>query len=412
VKVLLVTPVPPQADGGGAIPVLLHAQLLGLRLLHDVTLVTAVGDEPGQVEAVERLRGEVEVHAADRRRPGPGARRLRRQLRLATTWVRRPWPWRTVWYADPGIQAILDRLAVEPDFDVVAIEDSAMSVFRYPPGVPTVFTHHEVLRPRPLSRPSGAPWSWPGWAYREIDWRRWSGFQRRAWNRFDLVEVFSRRDAETLGELAPEVAPRVRVDPFGLVLPPAADREREVAGTVLFVGHFAHSPNRDAAHWLVGEIMPAVRARFPGARLRIVGSEAPPEIKALAGPDVEVIADAPSVLPHLEQAAVVLAPVRTGGGMRMKVLQAMAAGKAVVTTARGREGYDCFGEEPPLAVADGEGGIAATTAALLEDGERRRGLGEQARAFAERHCGPDPWARRMTAVYEEACATRAGAGGG
>ena len=196
------------------------------------------------------------------------------------------------------------------------------------------------------------------------------------------------------------------------MLPPAADPDREVAGTVLFVGHFAHSPNRDAAHWLVGEIMPAVRAGFPGARLRIVGSEAPPEIKALAGPDVEVVADAPSVLPHLEQAAVVLAPVRTGGGMRMKVLQAMAAGKAVVTTARGREGYDCFGEEPPLAVADDEGGIAATTAALLEDGERRRGLGEQARAFAERHCGPDPWARRMTAVYEEARATRAGAGGG
>ncbi|HET9153189.1 MAG TPA: hypothetical protein VFN85_03645, partial [Solirubrobacterales bacterium] len=76
-KVLLVTPVPPQADGGGAIPVLLHAQLTGLRRLHDVTLVTAVGDEPGQAEAVEGLRGEVEVHAADRRRPPPGRRRRR-----------------------------------------------------------------------------------------------------------------------------------------------------------------------------------------------------------------------------------------------------------------------------------------------------------------------------------------------
>lgn len=411
-KVLLVTPVPPQADGGGAIPVLLYAQLLGLSRMHDVTLLTAVGDEPGQVEAVERLRGEVEVHAADRRRPGPGARRLRRQLRLATTWARRPWPWRTVWYADPGIQATLDRLAAKPDFDVVAIEDSAMSVFRYPPGVPSVFTHHEVLRPRPLSRPPRAPRSWPGWAYREIDWRRWEGFQRQAWNRFDLVEVFSRRDADALAELAPEVAPRVRVDPFGLVLPPAADPAREVAGMVLFVGHFAHSPNRDAAHWLVDEIMPAVRAWAPEARLRIVGSEPPAEIKALAGRDVEVIADAPSVLPHLEQAAVVLAPVRTGGGMRMKVLQAMAAGKAVVTTARGREGYDCFGEEPPLAVADDEGGIAATTAALLGDDERRRKLGARARGFAERHCGPDPWARRMTAVYEEARASRGGAAGG
>lgn len=411
-KVLLVTPVPPQADGGGAIPVLLHAQLTGLRRLHDITLVTAIGDEPGQTEAVEGLRAEVEVHAADRRRPAPGRRRRRRQLRLATTWARGPWPWRTVWYADPGIQAILDRLGARRDFDVVAIEDSAMSVFRYPAGLPTVFTHHEVLRPRPLTPPPASPRRWPGWAFGEIDWRRWSGFQRRAWNRFDLVEVFSRRDADTLAELAPEVAPKVRVDPFGLVLPPAADPAREVAGTVLFVGHFAHSPNRDAAHWLAGEIMPAVRARFPGARLRIVGSEAPPEIVALAAPDVEVIADAPSVLPHLEQAAVVLAPVRTGGGMRMKVLQAMAAGKAVVTTPRGREGYDFFGEEPPLAIADSESGIAATTAALLADGGQRRALGVRAREFAERHFGPEPWAQRMTAVYEEAHAIRAGAAGG
>ncbi|HWC49241.1 MAG TPA: glycosyltransferase family 4 protein [Solirubrobacterales bacterium] len=411
-KVLLVTPVPPQADGGGAIPVLLHAQLLGLRRLHEVTLVTAVGDEPGHAETVERLRGEVEVFAADRRRPPPGRRRRRRQLRMATTWSRGSWPWRTVWYADPGIQAILDRLASGREFDVVAIEDSAMSVFRYPAGLPSVFTHHEVLRPRPLTPPPLSPRGWPGWAFGELDWRRWAGFQRRAWNRFDLVEVFSRRDAETLAELAPEVGPRVRVDPFGLELPPAADPGREVEGTALFVGHFAHSPNRDAAHWLAGEIMPAVRAQYPAARLRIIGSEAPAEIMALAGPEVEVIADAPSVLPHLEEAAVVLAPVRTGGGMRMKVLQAMATGKAVVTTPRGREGYDCFDEEPPLAIASGEEEIAATTAALLADSERRHALGRQARGFAERHLGPDPWARRMTAVYEEARAARTGTAGG
>jgi glycosyltransferase involved in cell wall biosynthesis len=411
-RVLLVTPMPPQADGGGAIPVLLHAELLGLRRLHDVTLVTALADEPGEAEAVERLQGEVEVHVVDRRRPPPGRRRRRRQLRLATTWARGAWPWRTVWYADPGIQTVLDRLAAGREFDVVAIEDSAMSVFRYPAATPTVFTHHEVLRPRSVARPTASPRNWPGWAFGELDWRRWAGFQRQAWNRFDLVQVFSRRDAEALAELAPEVAPRVRVDPFGLVLPPAADPDREVAGTVLFVGNFAHSPNRDAARWLAAEIMPAVRSHFPGARLRIVGTAPPPEIRALAGPDVELVADAPSVLPHLEQAAVVLAPVRTGGGMRMKVLQAMAAGKAVVTTRRGGEGYDCFGEEPPLAIADDEGEIATATAALLGDGARRSALGAEARGFAERHCGPDAWARRLTAVYEEARSARAGEAGG
>jgi glycosyltransferase involved in cell wall biosynthesis len=407
-RVLLVVPVPPQADGGGAIPVLLHAELLGLRQLHEVTLVTAVADERGEAEAVARLRDQGEVFVADRRRPPPGAARRRRQLRMAASWARGRRPWRTVWYADPGIQRLVDRLAAEREFDVVAVEDSAMSVFRYPAGVPTVFTHHEVLRPRPVQWRPGPPRSWPGWAFGELDWGRWASFQRQAWGRFDRVQVFSRRDAEAIAELAPEAAARVRVDPFGMVLPPVADPARQAAGTMLFVGAFHHPPNRDAAVWLAREILPAVRERHPGARLRIVGSGPPPEVRALAGPAVEVVADAPSVLPHTEEAAVVMAPVRTGGGMRMKVLQAMAAGKAVVTTPRGTEGYTGFGEEPPLAVGESAAEIAAATAALLGDDERRRRLGERARGFAERHHSPEAWARRQTAVFEEAIAAHRG----
>jgi glycosyltransferase involved in cell wall biosynthesis len=407
-KILLVVPVPPAAEGGGAIPVLLQAELLGLKERHEVTLVIAVGDEPGEAEAVRRLEGEVEVHAADRRRPPPGAARRRRQLQMAGAWARGRWPWRTVWYAAPEIQRVLDRLGAERRFDVVAIEDSAMSVFRYPAGVPTVFTHHEVLRPRPVDWHAGPPRNWAAWAFGELDWRRWARFQPQAWRRFDLVQVFSRRDAEQVAELAPDVAPRVRVDPFGLVLPEPADRAREAPGTILFVGAFHHPPNRDAAIWLAREILPAVLVRWPQARLRIVGSGPTPEVRALAGPNVEVVADAPSVLPHLEEAAVVMAPVRTGGGMRMKVLQAMAAGKAVVTTPRGTEGYTGFGEEPPLAVGESEEEIAAATAALLaDDGERRR-LGDRARDFAERHHSPEAWAERQTAVFAEAIAARGG----
>jgi glycosyltransferase involved in cell wall biosynthesis len=187
-----------------------------------------------------------------------------------------------------------------------------------------------------------------------------------------------------------------------MVLPPAVDPAREVPGTILFVGNFAHPPNRDAAIWLAREILPAVLERHPQARLRIVGTAPTAEVRELAGPRIEVVPDAPSVQPHLEAAAVVMAPVRTGGGMRMKVLEAMAAGKAVVTTPRGTEGYAGFAEEPPLAVAESEAEIAAVTASLLEDGEGRRQLGERARGFAERHHSPEAWAGRLTAVYEEA----------
>jgi glycosyltransferase involved in cell wall biosynthesis len=410
-KILLATPVPPQADGAGAIPVLLDAELRGLRELHEVTLVTAVGDEPGEAEAVRRLRTEVEVHAADRRRPPPGRLRLRRQARLAATWARGRWPWRTVWFAAPEIQRTLDGLTGRA-FDVVAVEDSAMSVFSYPAGVPTVYTHHEVLRPRPMDWGPGPLGELPHRVLRELDWRRWERFQLQAWGRFDRVQTFSRRDAEVISELAPELSDRVRVNPFGLVIPPACDPAREATGTVLFVGNFAHPPNREAALWLAEEIMPAVLARCPEARLRIVGTGPPQEVRDLAGPHVEVVADAPSVMPHLEAAAVVLAPVRTGGGMRMKVLQAMAAAKAVVTTGRGVEGYDGFEEEPPMRVADDAPGIAAATVDLLADDGRRRELGARAREFSERHFSPAAWARRLTDVYEEARRERGAPGRG
>jgi glycosyltransferase involved in cell wall biosynthesis len=404
-RILLVTPVVPQRDGNWAIPVVLYAQLLGLIERHDVTLVTAVGDEPGEAEAAAVLAREhpdLDLHVVDRSRPRAGPRRWRRQARMAAGWIRSGRPWRTVWYADPGFQAVLDQLAATRAFDVAAVEDNALSVFRLPEGVPAVFTHNEVLRPRPVDWRPGAPRHWPRWAFGELDWRRWPGFQRAAWQRFDRVQVFSGRDAETIGELAPEIAARVRVNPFGLVVPAPADPAREMPSMVLFFGNFAHPPNRDAALWLAGEIMPAVRRLHSGARLRIVGTAPTAEVRDLAGPQVEVIADAESVEPHLEAAAVVLAPVRTGGGMRMKVLQALACGKAVVTTRRGAEGYDRFEAEPPLVVADEAPEIAAATAALLEDGSRRRELGRSARAFAQRHYSPQAWAERLELVYEEA----------
>jgi len=403
-RILLVVPMVPREEGP-AIPQLLHAQVEALSGRHEVTLVTAVGDEPGEGAAAAAFehRTDLEVRLADRRRPPPGRGRWGRRARLAAGWLRGS-AWRTVWFAAPGIQREIDAAAVQP-FDVVVAEDSSMAGFRYPPGVPRVLTEHEVRRPRPV-RLSGTEGSLPGHLFAEVEWRRLTRAQPRAWGRFGLLQVFSARDARSVEQLAPEVGPRVRVNPFGLVVPPAAEPARERDGLMLFVGDFTHAPNRDTARWLAEEILPRVEAEAPGARLRLVGKSMPRETRALAGPAVELVPDAPSVRAHLEEAAVVCAPVRIGGGMRMKVLGAMAAGKAVVTTPRGAEGMNALDPDPPLAVAEGREAVAAATASLLRDGAVRHQLGREARAFAERHHSPEAWGHRLTAVYEEAQATR------
>ncbi len=406
-RILLVTSMVPDLDGVGAIPKLLHAQLTGLKERHDVTLVAPVGEDPGQAEAAERLAASgLDAHFVDRRRSRSASRRWRVRAELAATWLARDWPWRVVCGVG-GVQASIDRLLETRSFEVVAVEDNPMAVLSFPDGLPTVLTEHEAIR-APASewratRASERPLA----ALRARDWRRWDSFLPTAWRRFDLLQVFSEGDARAVEERAADLAGRVRVNPYGIVLPPASDPREEGAGTILFSGTFSHLPNRDAALWLAEEIMPRIAAAAPQARLRIVGSSPPREVLELAGPRVEVIADAPSVAPHLAEAAVVIAPVRGGGGMRMKVLEPMAMGKAVVTTNLGAEGFTGFGEEAPLEIADSAEEIAAVTARLLSDEGARRTLGRRARQFAQAHHSPEAWGDRLERIYEEARALAA-----
>lgn len=141
---------------------------------------------------------------------------------------------------------------------------------------------------------------------------------------------------------------------------------------MLFTGNFTHPPNVDAALWIGHELMPKLRELRRDVRLTVVGIHPPREVMALAGADIEVTGTVPDVEPYLARTSVVLAPIRIGGGMRMKVLHALAMGKAVVTTSRGADGLEIGGERPPLAVAEDADGLALKTASLLDDDAARQ----------------------------------------
>jgi glycosyltransferase involved in cell wall biosynthesis len=379
----------------------LHALLTGLTPHHQVTVVTVIGPEPGQEEAIECLRtAGREVHAVRLMKPA-ASQRWQRRWRLASTWLWGQYPWRTIWFSDPQIQRILDRLLADRSFDLVVVEDNAMGIYRYQTETPVIFTEHEVRRARPVNWQMGPPKNWLHWAFVEADWRRWPEYQPPIWRRFDRIQVFTSRDAAAISLLAPDVISRVRVNPFGVDLPAAADPNREEKGSILFVGNFTHPPNVDAALWLGHEIMPRLRTLHPGVRLTIVGPFSPKSVRSLACADIQVTGFVPETAPYLERTAVVLAPIRIGGGMRMKVLHAMASGKAIVTTPRGTDGLEIHGQQPPLLIAENADGIAGATASLLADEGARRELGRRARAFVAEHFSPSAYARRLEAIYEE-----------
>lgn len=397
----MVTSMLPHAEAisGGAL--VMYGQLVALAARHDVTLATFAGADPIEKQAVDRLHASgIRVHFVWRSWLS-GVPLWRRRWQDAVNWLRGGQPLRALQFHDGRMQTLLNQLIDRHNFDLLQVEDNAMANYSYPVQIPSVLTEHEVRVHGPLVYSGREKAGEISWALAKAEAKRWQRYQITAWSRFDRIQVFTPRDAAAVREMAPHLADRVRINPFGVEVPAEVHTCCEQAGSVLFVGGFGHPPNVDAALWLGREIMPLLRTRWPGVRLAIVGGYPTKAVQALTEDDIVVAGRVPSIIPFLERAAVVLAPLRTGGGMRVKVLQAMALGKAVVTTPLGAEGLvptDC---QPPIAIAETAEGFADITAALLGDRDYRRSLGRRARDFVTEHHNWSAYGRRLEAIYEE-----------
>lgn len=401
-RILMVTPLLPHPRPVNGGEMVRFGQLRALAGEHRVTLLSFIRpDDPAEDEAVAIFR-EMGVRVETVPRPLPaGLGGVARRVRLAGRWVAGSDPLRALSFADRRMQERVTALLAAERFDLVQVEDNAMGAYDYGTVTPRVLTEQDVTTDAVRQ----------GGVLGAVESGRWRRFQRGVWRRFDQLQLYTERDAAAVRALAPELAGRLSVNPFGIDMPGRPAAELEVPETVVFVGGFLHAPNVDAALWIVGEIMPRVWAARPDVRLQIVGSFPPRRVRALAGDRVLVTGRVPAVEPYLERAAVVLAPVRTGGGMRVKVLQAMAMGKAVVTTPLGAEGlWIGGGDEPPCDIADDPAALAASTVRLLADGASRHALGARARAFVAAHHSWDAYARRLARIHDRVVRERGAAG--
>jgi glycosyltransferase involved in cell wall biosynthesis len=222
--------------------------------------------------------------------------------------------------------------------------------------------------------------------------------ERRVLRLADAAVVFTERDRRLIEGSARDT--ELATIPLAWDVPPGAlDPSGSLPPTLLFIGNFAHPPNVDAALRLAREILPAVQEAHPGVRLELVGEAPSRELLALANERVDVTGAVPSVTPYLDRAAIVVAPLAIGGGMRVKVLEALAAGKAVVASARAAEGVTAAQGED-LVVVDGAYETAAAIRRLLEDDGARRRMAGRARTWALRELSWSVMADRYDELYE------------
>ena len=178
-------------------------------------------------------------------------------------------------------------------------------------------------------------------------------------------------------------ARRVRVVPSGVdrLVPGSAHRAIWPVPADPLSRQHAWGPNISAAIFLAREIMPKLLEHIPDARLRIVGRSPVPEVKALIGlPGVEVAGDVPDTKPHLLEARVLAVPLDSGGGTRLKILEAFAAGVPVVSTAVGCEGLEVMHGEH-LLIAERHQFVEGLRAVLNNNGPADR-LASRARELA------------------------------
>jgi polysaccharide biosynthesis protein PslH len=204
-----------------------------------------------------------------------------------------------------------------------------------------------------------------------MEFRRILRYEQSAVQRFHHVIAVSEHDRNLMSEWVKPA--QVTVVPTGVDLeqyaPVAASAEP--APLVTFVGAMDWEPNIDGVEYFCKEIWPMVLAAMPAARFRIVGRNPGRRVQSVGSDSVEVTGRVPSVIDHLRESAVVVVPLRIGGGTRLKIYEAMAAGKAVVSTSVGAEGLDVH-DGRDIILADSPAKFSESILTLLRDRQVRR----------------------------------------
>jgi len=392
VKILFVTTEVPSPRGSGGL-IANYYHLRGLvREGHEVTLVSLA--PRGAAGA------RVDIDGLHRSMLIPGVPPTTVGGLMANVFQKEPFPIRKYMKVDAG--SGLRTLAVEHVFDLVHLAGLhtahlAEDLRNVVHGPMVLYEHnvqakvHELfyrMQRDPLRR----------W-YARLQWKRMLAYEAEVCRRFDCVLTFSEPDAGRLAGLSKGA----RVS----WLPLAVDAERlsristSEAFDVLWIGSLRWLPNIDSLRWFADEIVPKILAGRPETSVAVAGSSPPPWLKKLAGrsPRIRVLGEVDDAYDLMGRSRLIVVPLRIGSGVRVKILEALALRRAVLSTTLGCEGIEVESGKH-LVVADDPKAFAGEAIRLLDDDRRRSDLAARGYDLVLARHDYRKVGAKMSALYE------------
>lgn len=408
--ILCVSPFPPSPPRFGA-QVRMHGLMTHLARHHDITAISLVDDAFDAEECRRAMREYCRdvVLLPNPKKPDGAAKRLLQLRSLAS-----PRSFARLLHSVASLQPALDRVLRRERFDVVNLEFPYLAHFglrQSPPGTsppPVVLDAHEIAYDlaRQIARGSLGRR-----IYGELNWRKLRREERAAFRTTDGVYACSAADEARIRSDVPTA--------HSAVIPNAADVEYyrprpsdppSDGRTILFFGLLSTAPNIDGVRFFVREIWPRIAAQRPDARCKILGARPDRSVLELAAPRVEVVGFVDDLRPYLASAAALVVPLRLGGGTRLKIVEGMAMGTPIVSTALGAEGIEATPERDIL-IADEPARFAASVIRLLDDPALRARLGRSARRLAVQRYSWSAAASSLDGFFRRIIAGRASSSG-
>ncbi len=368
---------------------------------HSVTLVSFIDEfESTLVDDVKKLPIELYVipRQKGKQKTTVGTiililHRLIKFLQSVIYWR----PYYVAKYTNRHMAKLIRSLTNRTQYDIVQIEFAQMALYKKHIKCGQTILHEHDVTFRPAYRRYRKESNPFIRMFKFIEFCRWAKFEMQYVKYYDQVLTVTHQDTRLLHRFSG--INHITYFPRGIDMPPEQSTPCR-PNSILFVGSFSHQPNVDAALHLIEKIFPIVKQSCSDATLDIIGAHAPNELitASLKQSGVSVLGYVEDVLPYLQSHSLFAAPIHFGGGIKLKIMHAMASGIPVITTHIGVEGLDGV-NDTNVCMADTDQTFATKICYFLSNQDKAFALGVNGRELIKKNYAWDS----VITLYEQTC---------